>query len=114
MNNVKFEFVRGDTYQRNIKISGFNHEITNVYFTVKKSDKDKDYVLQKTLNHGITLIEDDDVKVYGLTINATDTDDFDVDKEYPFDIELVSNTIKRTIITGDLILSSDITRTFNE
>ena len=40
MNN-NFEYYIGDTYTRDFTISGYSAEISDVFFTVKKSDNDK-------------------------------------------------------------------------
>ena len=47
-------------------------------------------------------------------INATDTDDLLTDYGYVFDIEIVSGSIKRTIVKGTITLTTDITQTINE
>lgn len=119
MNNVEFNFVRGDTYQRTITIV-WNQEITNVYFTLKKNENDKDVVLQKKLGSGITLVEQkqnedgSNTYTYLLNINATDTDNLETNYGYFFDFEVISDTIKKTPIKGTLTLDNDITRTINE
>lgn len=125
MYDVKFQFFIGDTYARDIIIKKYSSEISEMYFTVKKSNNDKNYVLQKTLDDGITLTDVvyDDGKIiertYNLLVNATDTDDLTPNKEYVFDIEIVTpvlsgEDIKKTIITGTLTLTDATTRVFNE
>lgn len=120
MENVLFEFYRGDTYSRDFSIEGWNEEISKIYFTVKEKVENKRAVLQKTLSDGITLVEDENgVKTYNLTICSTDTDKMKADYEYVFDIEMhspgVNNTvIKKTIITGTLKLIASSTKTCNE
>lgn len=115
MNNIEWEFFRGDTFEKLINISGWGKEITEMYFTMKKEEKDKEYVLQKTIGHGIVKTSDEeDVESYLLTINATDTDELLTDYGYVFDIEIVSDAAKRTIVKGTITLTSDITQTINE
>ena len=121
--NETWSFRIGDTYVRNFAILKYTSDIDEVYFSVKKSDDDKKVILQKTLDNGITLM--DDVleggvrkRTYQLWIDADDTEDMKVDVEYPFDIEIVTEKedtdIKQTIIKGTVTLSAATTRKWNE
>lgn len=120
MRDVIFEFYIGDTYTRDFTISGYSSEITEVYFTVKKSNADKRFVLQKTLEDGITLTEDtgtgeERVRTYNILIDADDTESLKADFDYSFDIEIVSpNNIKKTIVTGIFRVNNTTTREYNE
>lgn len=115
MINTNLEFVRGNTFSRSFSIEGWNHDIDEIYFTIKENENDKNYELQKRLNNGINIVEEtDETKTYVLTIDATDTDDFKTDYDYYFDIKIISGNIKRTIIMGNLILTTEITKTSNE
>ena len=114
MNNIEWTWFRGDTCEKMINISGWDKEITQMYFTMKKEEKDKDIVLQKKLGNGITKVTNDEIESYLLVINATDTDDLLTDYDYVFDIEIVSGSIKRTIVKGTITLTTDITQTINE
>ena len=120
MENAIFEFYRGDTYSRNFSISGWNKEITKVYFTVKENTENKQYVLQKRYGEGIFLLEENNDRItYNITIDSTDTDDLKTNFDYVFDIEIhspgtTSIPIKMTIITGTFKLKASATRTCNE
>lgn len=115
MENVIFSFYRGDTYTRNIVIKGLERKITKIYFTAKKDVENKNASLQKKLNDGITIVEENqDGVIINILINATDTDSLDVDVDYVFDIEIHCNDFKRTIVTGFLRLKPSSTRTYNE
>ena len=119
MEDVLFEFYIGRTYTRDLEIT-WNKEIEEMYFTVKSAVDDKAYVLQKTLGNGIllvekTVMEDGSIKyLFNITIEATDTDKMDIDKDYVFDVALVSGVIKQTAITGTLRLNGTATATNNE
>lgn len=120
-NKEKMEFYRGRTYSRDFTIIGWSKEIDQLYFTVKSNVEDKDYILQKSLNDGITLVDkttDDDGNVlsatYNLLIDATDTDDLDINKNFEFDIAIISGNIKETAITGTIKLNGTSTMTQNE
>lgn len=118
--NEVFEFYRGDTYSRDFRITGWELPITKVYFTVKENNENKRPALQKTLDNGITLVEEEGTtKVYNLLICCTDTDKMKTDYDYMFDIEIHSpelngDIIKKTIITGKLKVKASSTKTCNE
>lgn len=118
--NVLFEFVRGNTFEKDFTITGWSFPITKAYFTVKGTLKDKNAVLQKTLNDGITLVSDEEgVKTYNLSICCTDTENMKTDYDYTFDVEIHSpgvgdDVIKKTIMTGTLRLKAESTRACNE
>ena len=119
MDDILFEFYRGDTYTRDFIIKGWEFPITNVYFTVKEDVNNKTACLQKKLNKGITLVDEtEEGRTYNLKICCTDTDCLKVDTDYVFDIEIHSTVegeiIKRTIATGILRLKASSTRTCNE
>lgn len=125
MDNVKFEFYIGDTYTRDFIITGYSSDIDEIFFTVKRNVDDKKYVLQKTLNNGITLVDvtyDADgttilSRTYNLLINAEDTETFKPETEYVFDIEIVTDEtpdLKKTIMTGTIELTNSATRNYNE
>lgn len=114
MEKINFSFVKGDTYSRGFTIEGIEQEIKQVYFTVKEKSTNKNYVIQKTLKRGIEL--DPDVpNRYVLTIEADDTSNLKPNYNYVFDIEIVTESITRTIIGGYLKLADwDITSKENE
>lgn len=126
MDNVIFEFYIGNTFSKDFTLSGYQEEIDEVYFTVKKADDDKKFVLQKTLDNGITLVdveyEPDGTTIlsrtYNILINAGDTENLKVETEYPFDVKIITSEspsdIKETVIKGNVILKSAVTRAYNE
>lgn len=120
---MNWEFYIGDTYERNFAILKYTSDIDQMYFSVKKSDEDKSVILQKTLEDGITIVDDSVVdgvrrREYQLWIDANDTEDLKVDTEYPFDIEIITEkddtNIKRTILKGTVVLTAATTRKWNE
>lgn len=114
MEKINFNYVKGDTYSRGFTIEGFEHSIKQVYFTVKEKSTDKNYVIQKRLTNGIEL-DPDTPNRYVLTIEADDTNNMKTNFNYVFDIEIVTDSIKRTIIGGYLKLDDwDITSKVNE
>lgn len=121
LENILFEFYRGDTYTRDFTISGWSLPISKIYFTVKETVEGKKVMVQKTLDNGITLVDENETgaKTYNLSICCTDTDNMKTDKDYVFDIEIHSqgvdgDVIKKTIITGVVKLKGSSTRPCNE
>lgn len=114
MEKVNFNFVKGDTYSRGFTIEGFKHSINQVYFTVKEKSTNKNYVIQKILTRGIE-VDSEIPNRYVLTIEADDTSNLKTNYNYVYDIQIVGDSIKRTIIGGYLKLKDwDITSKGNE
>lgn len=114
MERINFNFVKGDTYSRGFTIEGFEQPIKQVYFTVKEKSANKNYVIQKRLTKGIELDREIPNR-YILTIEADDTNNMKTNFNYVFDVEIVTDSIKRTIIGGYLRLNDwDITSKENE
>ena len=119
MENIVFEFYKGRTYTRDLKIT-WNRDIEQIYFTIKEDVQDKNYIMQKTLNDDIKLVDkeiDDEGRkscVYNILIHARDTDELEINKKYVFDIAVISNGIKQTVVTGYLKLKGTATATNNE
>lgn len=120
MENVLFEFYRGDTYQRDFTVTGWSLSISDVYFTVKENIENKRFALQKKIGDGITLVSDEEgIKTYNLLISSKDTENMKIDTDYTFDIEIHSEGVdgeilKKTIITGTLRLKGSATKRCNE
>ena len=51
---------------------------------------------------------------FNLLINATDTDSLDINKNYVFDVAIISKGLKQTVMTGTLRLKGTATHTHNE
>jgi hypothetical protein len=108
------KFIKGDTYSRGIIIEGLKTPIEQIYFTVKNKSSDKHYLIQKRLIHGIEQ-DPDNPNRYVVIIEADDTNDMKVNYNYVYDIEIITLTMKRTIIAGNLRLEDwDITSKANE
>jgi hypothetical protein len=114
MEKINFNFVKGDSYSRGFTVDNCPLSITQIYFTVKEKSSDRNYVIQKRLNNGISKDQDITGR-YVLTIDPSDTDDLKVNTNYVFDIEIIAGSFKKTIIGGNLRLDDwDITSRKNE
>lgn len=119
MIETEFNFVRGNTYSRDFTINEYSKPIDEVYFNVKLSKADNKPVISKKIGHGITVVEETEKsKTFNLIIDSKDTDYLKSDIPYYFDLKIVTFTdtepIKKTIITGTMMLDEDVTRVFNE
>lgn len=116
---TEFNFTRGNTYSRDFTINDYTQNIDDVYFTVKAPKSDKKPVISKKLGRGIAIVEEtENSKTFNLTIDSKDTDYLKANSPYYFDFKIVTFTnaepIKKTIITGTMMLDEDVTRVFNE
>ena len=63
--------IRGDTLQFAFEIENFTDNLASAFFSVKKDVTDENYVFQKSLNDGISLI---DTGKWKVKIDPTDTE----------------------------------------
>lgn len=110
MKNI-LSMVRGDTQSFELEITENNTPVTvdSIYFTVKNDVHTDEVLFQKKINDGITLIDN----IYNIIINPSDTDNLDYGR-YVYDIEIIKNSVKKTIVVGVLEISEEITFTSNE
>lgn len=87
-------------------------DFDEIYMTVKENIYERDYIFQKRLsNDGIEKLGTGD---YQIRLDASDTDQLEFGKTYPFDIELVyENQIKQTEY-GELRITPEVTCAWNE
>lgn len=110
------EFVRGDTCPVEFDITNQDGEglddleNANIYFTVKNSFSDINYLFQKTYSAGQISKEGN---VYSLIILPTDTENLDYGR-YVYDICVVCQDFKATLVRGTLTLTNEVTFASNE
>ena len=98
---------RGDTIAFYVKGKNVTRNIVNAYFSVKVNKNDTEYVLQKTLNVGITELEQG---LYSVEIVPSDTNDLTLGV-YWYDLQLdFGNNNIITPMKGVFELTYDITR----
>lgn len=110
MKNI-FSMVRGDTQAFELEITDNDTPTTvdSIYFTVKNDTNTDEVLFQKKLNDGITLTDN----IYNIIIDPSDTDELDYGR-YAYDIEIIKNSVKKTILVGILEISEEVTFTNNE
>lgn len=86
-------------------------DFSNIYFTVKRSTKDKDYLFQKSLRNGdIYKLGPGD---YELKIAPEDTYDLAVG-DYKFDIQISFKDLLKETYVGDFVVKEEVTYIQNE
>lgn len=108
---MKITMARGDLVTQGFTIEAeAEPEITEIYFTVKRTAADKKPLFQKRLSDGsITKL---DAGEYVFTIQPEDTNDLAFGY-YQFDFELVGPSLKRTFL-GSFELTAEVTHAANE
>lgn len=110
-------FIRGDTFEFKFQRKTKDKQVITekpdkMYFTVKKNDKENDYIFQKRLDNN-TISYDETTNYYTITIDSSDTDNLDYGTYY-YDIEIITNNKVKTISIGTLSITSEITFSSNE
>ena len=103
-----FSLVRGDSFTFDLVISDIDESIniTSLYFTMRNKNQNKDFIFQKSLQNGITLIEN---LKYRIRIDPEDTVNI-LPGKYNYDLELGLGSDIYTIMMGTIIIVEDTTR----
>lgn len=115
--NKDISIIRGDTYNYLFTIKTKEGYFTpqngdKIYFTVKNTDNTNTVMFQLKFPDNITF--DDVTKSFSMKINYTETDTLDFDT-YIYDLELVTiDSIKKTLMYGNLKVLKEVTFTVNE
>lgn len=113
---MDFEFIRGDTFRFKFKLIDSNQNVLQLtsgdelYFTMKTNANKKDFILQKRFSKGEITEENG---YYYITLNHLDTGNLKPGN-YVYDIQLMSNDLVKTLVTGDIALNKDVTHISNE
>ncbi len=116
--NYKIEMPRGDSrafkFQRKYKddngnIQPVKQKADEVFFTVKKSYRDQEFLLQKKLSD----MSFDTDYFYHFVIDPEDTNNINFGT-YVYDIEVIQDGHKFTISSGNFVLSYECTWASNE
>lgn len=107
--NKNLKMVRGDTLSFGIEYSFDDESVQDLdtcYFSCKQNADDEEYIFQKSLNDGISKVDDGK---YRVRVAPEDTENVEVGNYY-YDLEIGLNDDIFTIIKGVLSIESDITR----
>ncbi len=114
---MNIELIRGDTLDLKFQRKLSNNEVITevpdkMYFTVKSSYYDEDYLFQKRLEDGSITFNSKD-NYYYFTIEPEDTNDLNY-STYVYDIEIIKDGIVKTILKGKLKIKEEVTFALNE
>lgn len=114
----ELEMIRGDTFiyphAINIKKDNESYQLQgneNIIFSLKRFSGDEEYVLQKSLNNGITW--DNSIQRYVIKLEPEDTKDIELRYEsmlFQYDIVVILKDSFTKTIRGSLRIWRDITR----
>lgn len=108
MQDQYITMVRGDTVSFGVEIEdqdGLPFDINTAFFSCKKNCDDKEYVFQKSIDHGITKAADG---IYIVRIAPEDTQFIDVGK-YFYDLQVGAIDDVYTILRGVLEIEQNVT-----
>ena len=103
--NINLCMVRGDTLAFSFEVEGIN-TLDTAYFSCKANADDENYVFQKSLTDGISLVE---TGKYRVRVAPEDTSNIEVGSYY-YDLEIGANSDIFTILKGVLKVEQDVTR----
>lgn len=109
--NFKIELTKFNTYALAVKFKNIKEDLTKAYFTVKENPDDEP-ILQKALGSGITKIDDKEYKsekTYKLQLESIDTQNFDIDVQYLYDLQVTIGSVVKTIISGFFVVKQSVT-----
>lgn len=107
--NKNFKLVRGDSLIFGFLVQdtdGNPDAIDSATFSCKSDLGDTEYVFQKTMDNGISLVE---AGKYNVRIAPEDTNTLPTQKYY-YDLEVTIESDVYTILIGQIDLLPDITR----
>lgn len=106
-----YKMNRGDTKSFEVKITDNDTpvEVDKMFFTLKTDCYCDEPLVLKKINDGI-LYEDG---IYKITINPCDTEKLEYGR-YLFDIEMIKNSIKKTLEFAVLYIEEEVTFSSNE
>ena len=103
--NINLCMVRGDTLAFSFEVEGID-SLETAYFSCKANADDTEYVFQKSLTDGISLVE---TGKYRVRVAPEDTSNIEVGSYY-YDLEIGANSDIFTILKGILKVEQDVTR----
>lgn len=107
MNNTKvfnILMTRGDTLSFSFEIEGID-SLDEAYFTCKLNHDDEEYIFQKSLTDGISVVE---AGKYRVRVAPEDTEEVELGSYY-YDLKIEKNNDAFTILKGVLNIEYNVT-----
>ncbi len=98
--------VRGDTLAFGIEIEGMEQDLDSAYFSIKSSLSSSDYIVQKSLNDGISK---NSTELYTVRLAPSDTQNLEAGQYY-YDLQIGVNSDIFTVLRGVINIEADVTR----
>lgn len=106
MINQNFTLTRGDSLEFRLNFIDIDTAPDALYLTVKDKSSDTTYVLQKSLDDGITPVTGDDIS-YDLYLSHSDTEDLKL-LNYIYQILAVFGSDYETIVEGKIVITREV------
>jgi len=105
--NYELSMVRGDTFSFDVNFSEFEDKtIDGLFFTVKRKEFDKKFIIQKSLEDGITTEAE---YSYRVRVAPDDTRTV-IPGSYVYDLQVCIGDDVYTILKGNFSIQPDVTR----
>lgn len=99
-----FSVKKGDTFSFTVTFKNLTQDLDTFTFGVKSSYNDVDFLIEKTLDDGITKI---DTGKYKIDFSATESDSLEPD-QYIYDLRFTIGTVVSTPLSGYLIIEESV------
>ena len=111
-NDFKIQYTKGDTYALKITFKNISEDLTTAFFTVKENADDTTPIIEKTINSGISKIDNNLYKnqlVYKLQLQAEDSNDLQPNFQYLYDLKVAVGNVIKTVISGIFVVTQNVT-----
>ena len=111
-NGFDIRFIKNNTYALLVTIKDITEELRSAFFTVKENPEDATPILQKSLNYGISKVDDRPYKKekkYKVQLQAEDTTPLEADVQYLYDLQVTIGNVVKTVASGLFVVSPTIT-----
>ena len=111
-NEFRIEYTKGDTFALKLTFKNITQDLTSAIFTVKENYEDTTPLIEKTINAGISKIEENLYKneiVYKLQLQANDSEFLEADHLYLYDLKIAVGNVIKTVIKGNFIVTYNVT-----
>lgn len=105
VNELNIKMIKGDSLSFTFEVEELDIDIDKALFTVKNNEDDTSSLIQKSLDNGISKVDDNK---YLVMLTPRDTKYLDI-KTYYYDLEITIGDSVHTVIKGLFKLVTDIT-----
>lgn len=99
-----FSVKKGDTFSFTVTFKNLSVDLDTFVFGVKTNYNDVDYIIEKSLGHGIEKVS---TGKYRIDISADESDDLNPD-QYIYDLRFTLGTVVSTPLSGYLNIEESV------